>query len=81
MELKDIDFSVLDALQEVLNSFEEVEYAGVNLTHPLLGTLRFILKTREGYSADEVLMKGLRQLSGITHGLSESIQRLLTQGV
>ncbi len=34
MELKDIDFSVLDALQEVLNSFEEVEYAGVNLTHP-----------------------------------------------
>ncbi|MEM0482231.1 MAG: RpoL/Rpb11 RNA polymerase subunit family protein [Nitrososphaerota archaeon] len=76
--MKDIDFSILDALQEVLNSFKEVEYAGVNLTHPLIGTLRFIIKTREGYSAADVLLKGLRELSARAKGLRESIQQLLS---
>ncbi|MCS7145902.1 MAG: hypothetical protein NZ938_04340 [Aigarchaeota archaeon] len=78
MELRDIDFSVLDALQETLNSFQEVEYAGVNLTHPLLGTLRFILKTREGHSASEILLRGLRELSNAAGGLRKSIQQLLS---
>lgn len=77
LELRGVDFSVLDSLQEVLNSYEEVEYAGANLTHPLLGNVRLILRTREGHGAVDVLLKGLGELSILARDLRESVQQLL----
>ncbi|MEM0444526.1 MAG: RpoL/Rpb11 RNA polymerase subunit family protein [Nitrososphaerota archaeon] len=78
LEFRDVDFSIIDSLQEVLISYNEVEYAGANLTHPLLGVIRFILKTREGYNALEVLQRGLSELSTLARALREAVQQSLT---
>jgi len=77
MEIRGVDFSVLDALQEVLNSSEEVEYAGASLTHPLLGTIRFVLRTKSGYKAEDALRKGLAELARRSAELKESLSVLL----
>lgn len=62
IEVEDFDFSVLDSLQEVLNSMEEVEYAGTSVIHPLFPRLRFVLRVREGHDVVRVLLEGVRRL-------------------
>jgi len=78
MEVRGIDFGILDSLQEILNSFTEVEYAGVNLTHPLIGAMRFLLKTREGFRAVDVLQKGLGELQRAIREIKESVESELS---
>lgn len=62
LEVEDFDFSVLDSLQEVLNSMEEVEYAGTSVIHPLFPKLRFVVRVREGHDVARVLFEGVRRL-------------------
>lgn len=62
LEVEGFDFSVLDSLQEVLNSMEEVEYAGTSVVHPLFPKLRFVLRVKEGRDVTEVLFEGIRRL-------------------
>lgn len=77
MEVKDADFAVLDALQEILNKFEEVEYAGASITHPLLNTIHFVLRTKRGYDVVETLRRGLEELMKVSGELRASLTSLL----
>jgi DNA-directed RNA polymerase subunit L len=76
MEVKNVDFAVLDALQEILNKFEEVEYAGANVTHPLLNTIHFVLRTKKGYDVVKTLKRGLEELMKVSVELRESLTAL-----
>jgi len=77
LELTGIDFGIVGSLQEILNNYSEVEYAGANLTHPLLNKTRFVLRTRGEASPEEVLAKGLAELLQTAKNLRAVIEQLL----
>jgi DNA-directed RNA polymerase subunit L len=77
LELSGIDFGIVGSLQEILNNYDEVEYAGANITHPLLDKIRFVLRTRGNSSPEEVLERGLSELSQTAKNLRAVIEKLL----
>jgi len=75
--IKDEDQSVLDALSEVLQKMQGVEYAGHALLHPLTGEIRLIVKTKsQEIKARDVLLKALEELVDITDKLKSYIEAL-----
>ncbi len=77
LEVAGIDFGVMGSLQEILNNYSEVEYAGANLTHPLLGKIRFVVRTKDNANPEEVLAKGLTELTRTAKNLRDTIDNLL----
>lgn len=75
--IEDVDFGVVDSLQEVLNKQEEVEYAGAFPLHPLMNKIRLILRTRGEADPAEALEKGLTTLANLSRELREEIAALL----
>ncbi len=75
--IMDEDQSVLDALSEVLQRMQGVEYAGHALLHPLTGEIKFILKTKpQEIKAREALLKALEELVNMTERLKLYVEGL-----
>lgn len=75
--IKDEDQSVLDALSEVLQKMQGVEYAGHTLLHPLTGEIRFIVKTKSNeLNVRDALLKALEELADMTERLKSYVERL-----
>lgn len=77
LEITGVDFGVVGSLQEILNSYADVEYAGANLTHPLIGKIRFTLRTKSDANPEEVLGRGLSELTQTAKNLRTLISELL----
>ncbi|MCL7392874.1 MAG: hypothetical protein LZ163_05040 [Thaumarchaeota archaeon] len=75
--IKGEDQSVLDALSEVLQRMQGVEYAGHALLHPLTGEIRFVVKTKsQEIKARDALLKALEELADITEKLRSYVEAL-----
>ncbi|MCL7388058.1 MAG: hypothetical protein LZ159_05055 [Thaumarchaeota archaeon] len=75
--IKGEDQSVLDALSEVLQRMQDVEYAGHALLHPLTGEIRFVVKTKsQEIKARDALLKALEELADITEKLRSYVEAL-----
>ncbi len=75
--VKDEDQSVLDALSEILQKMQGVEYAGQVLLHPLTGEIRFIVKTKsQELKVRDAILKALEELADMTERL-----RLYVEGL
>jgi DNA-directed RNA polymerase subunit L len=75
--IKGEDQSVLDALSEVLQRMQGVEYAGHALLHPLTGEIRFVVKTKsQEIKARDALLKALEGLADITEKLRSYVEAL-----
>lgn len=77
LEITGVDFGIISSLQEILNNYADVEYAGTNLTHPLIGKIRFVLRTKNETSPEDVLTRGLSELSQTAKNLRTVISELL----
>jgi DNA-directed RNA polymerase subunit L len=75
--IKGEDQSVLDALSEVLQRMQGVEYAGHALLHPLTDEIRFVVKTKsQEIKARDALLKALEELADITEKLRSYVEAL-----
>jgi len=75
--IKGEEQSVLDALSEVLQRMQGVEYAGHALLHPLTGEIRFVVKTKsQEIKARDALLKALEELADITEKLRSYVEAL-----
>ncbi|MCS7135931.1 MAG: hypothetical protein NZ931_02410 [Aigarchaeota archaeon] len=75
--IKDEDQSILDALSEVLQGMQGVEYAGHIPLHPLTGEIKFVLKTKpQEFKARDVLLKALKELADMTERLKSYVEGL-----
>ncbi|MEM2910445.1 MAG: RpoL/Rpb11 RNA polymerase subunit family protein [Nitrososphaerota archaeon] len=75
--VKGEDQSVLDAVSEVLQKMQGVEYAGHSLLHPLTGEVRFIVKTRsQEFKARDILLRALEELADMTERLRSQVEQL-----
>ncbi|MCS7142875.1 MAG: hypothetical protein NZ920_03655 [Aigarchaeota archaeon] len=68
-----VDFSVLDSLKTILNEDQRIEYAGVNLTHPLTRRIRFIVKSKGNVDVMIVVKEGIDKLMKLSNELSTLI--------
>lgn len=64
-ELRGVDHTFSNALKEELWLDKDIEAAGYNLDHPLIGVPRFVLKVNEGEPKDHLLnaVKRLKKTS------------------
>lgn len=71
------DQSILDALSEVLQSIEGVEYAGHKVMHPLTGEVRIVIKTKvDKIKARDALINGLERLGGMLDEILSMLERI-----
>ena len=77
LEISDVDFGILDSLQDLLNKYSEVEYAGASIEHPLYNKIKFVIKTKQDADAGQVLERGLNELAENARRLRERLEELL----
>ena len=63
-------------LVDVLNSDPEVEYAGYDVSHPLLGTPRLFLRVRKG-DPEKALRRALERIVKLMDELHEAFEGAL----
>lgn len=71
------DQSIFDALSEILQSIDGVEYAGHRLLHPLTGEVRLIVKTKaEKIKAREALVKALERINKLIEEIFYTVEKV-----